>query len=257
MPPPEPVYDRIGGSYAATRREDPRIAAAIRAALGDARTVLNVGAGAGAYEPGDLDVVALEPSPVMTAQRRRGATVLRGSAERIPLADDSVDAAMAVLSDHHWADRAAGLRELRRVARRRVVLVNVDPALADRFWLTRDYLPAFHALIPPRYREAGAWERELRELLGPVSVEALAVPHDCADGFYNAYWRRPHAYLDPRVRANISVFHQLDPRDVRTAVDALRRDLAGGTWRRRHAGLLALPELDLGLRLVAAPPLPR
>ena len=153
-----PVYDQIGLTYSATRREDPRIAAAIRDALGDARTVLNVGAGAGAYEPEGLDVVALEPSPVMIAQRPEGsAAVLRGSAERIPLPDDSVDAAMAVLSDHHWTDRAAGLRELRRVARRRVVVVNNDPAMADLFWLTRDYLRSFRRLIPPHYREAGRW----------------------------------------------------------------------------------------------------
>jgi SAM-dependent methyltransferase len=137
------LYDRIGGTYTATRREDPRIAPAIHAALGDAHTVLNVGAGTGSYEPHDKDVVAVEPSAVMIAQRPRGAApVVRANVEALPFEDSSFDTAMAVLSDHHWENHAAGLRELRRVARRRVVLFTWDRRYADAFWLTRDYLPS-------------------------------------------------------------------------------------------------------------------
>jgi SAM-dependent methyltransferase len=155
----EPLYNRIGCTYSTTRREDPRIADALRAALGDARTVLNVGAGSGAYEPADRDVIALEPSSVMIAQRPAdGAPVIQGSAESIPLDDDSVDAAMAVISDHHWTNRSAGLREMRRVARDRVVILNSDPSLADAFWLTRDYLPGFLSLIPPPPPTCGTLE---------------------------------------------------------------------------------------------------
>jgi SAM-dependent methyltransferase len=247
----EPLYDRIGTTYATSRRADPRIAQALRAALGDAETVLNVGAGTGAYEPADLDVIALEPSSVMIAQRPAGsARVIQGVAEAIPLDDNSVDAAMAVISDHHWADRPAGLRELRRVARRRVVILNSDPALAGAFWMTRDYLPGFLGLIPPPYREPGRWERELARLLGALTVRPVPLPHDCLDGFYHAYWRRPRAYLDDEVRNNISVFRRLPSADVRDAVDRLRRDLDDGTWQARHGALMGRTELDLGLRIV-------
>src|SRR4051794_26755110 len=195
------LYDRIGRTYAASRAADPRLAAIIRAAIGDARSVVNVGAGTGAYEPADLDVIAIEPSPAMTAQRAPDdrARVLTATAEALPLPDDSADVALAILSDHHWADRAAGLRELARVARRRVVLVNAEPAAAAGFWLTRDYLPDFLTLIPARYREQPQrWRDELRATLGgTVSFAPLPIPHDCADGFYHAFWRRPEAYLDP------------------------------------------------------------
>ncbi|MDX6716446.1 MAG: hypothetical protein QOH30_3004 [Baekduia sp.] len=249
----EPLYDAIGTTYATSRRADPRIAQALHDALGDAETVLNVGAGTGAYEPEDRDVIALEPSSVMIAQRPAGsARVIQGVAESIPLEDDTVDAAMAVISDHHWADRAAGLRELRRVARRRVVILNSDPALAESFWMTRDYLPGFLGLIPPPYREAGQWERELTRWLGPVTVHPVPLPHDCLDGFYHAYWRRPHAYLDDEVRSNISVFRRLPAADVRDAVDRLRRDLDDGTWAQRRGSLLGRAELDFGLRIVVA-----
>jgi len=146
-----PLYDRIGTTYTSTRRPDPRIERAIHDALGDARSVINVGAGAGGYEPADREVVAVEPSPVMIAQRPAGAApVIRAEAESLPFEDGSFDAAMSVLSDHHWKDRRAGLQELRRVARTRVVLFNIDPARANALWMTTEYLPAFLDLIEPR-----------------------------------------------------------------------------------------------------------
>lgn len=247
------VYDRIGGGYARTRRPDPRIAARIERALGGAQSVLNVGAGAGSYEPAGRQVTAVEPSAEMIAQRPPGsAPVVRASAEELPFEDESFDAAMAIITDHHWSDRAAGLREMVRVARRRVVLLNADPSLAERFWLTRDYLPGFFALIPDRYRRRGYWEQELCELFGETTIQPVPVPHDCHDGFYQAYWRRPGAYLDPRVRDAISVFHALPADEVATAIERLARDIDDGSWDERYAHLRDKSELDVGLRLVVA-----
>ena len=241
------LYDSIGKGYTAVRREDPRIAARIRAALGDARSVLNVGAGTGAYEPADLDVVAVEPSEVMIAQRPEGAApVVRAHAERLPFGDDSFDAAMGVLSDHHWDDHERGLAELRRVARR-VVLFTWDPATSRDTWVVSEYFPCFEELIPPGYELGRTLER-----LGGGRIEPVPIPHDCIDGFYHAYWRRPEAYLDPRVRAGISAFALMDPVCVEEGVARLSSDLESGVWHRRHADLLELEELDGGYRLIVA-----
>jgi SAM-dependent methyltransferase len=239
------LYDRIGRSYSATRGEDPRIAAAIHAALGDARTVLNVGAGAGAYEPRDRDVTAVEPSAVMRAQRPPAAApCIDARAEALPFADGAFDATMAVLSDHHWSDRLAGLRELRRVGRRAVVF-QWDPAFVDAFWLTREYLPSFARGLHGGFEGA-------RAALGATREEVVPIPHDCRDGFLMAYWRRPEAYLDATVRANISVFSLLPADEVATIVGALRADLESGAWELRHGDLLTRDELDLGYRLLIA-----
>jgi SAM-dependent methyltransferase len=212
--------------------------------------VLNVGAGAGSYEPPDLDVTAVEPSAVMRAQRPPGsAPVIDARAEELPFPDASFDAAMAVLSDHHWDDRARGLAELRRVARRRVVLLAWDPRSVDASWLVRDYVPGFARMIDPDYD----LERMLAAL-GGGHIEPVPIPHDCRDGFLHAYWRRPGAYLDPNVRAGISVFRLLDPEDVSAAVERLAADLESGEWERRNGSLLELDELDLGYRLVVSEP---
>jgi SAM-dependent methyltransferase len=235
------------------RRSDPRIAARIEEALGDAQAVLNVGAGTGSYEPAGREVTAVEPSPVMIAQRPPGsAPVVQASAEALPFGDDSFDAAMAIISDHHWSDREAGLRELRRVARNRVLLLNAHPAEAGRFWLTRDYLDNLDGLITSRYREEGLWREELERSLGEVELRPVPVPHDCEDGFYQAFWRRPRAYLDAGVRHGTSVFRMLPAARVQTAVEQLTADLADGAWERRYGELLTQPELDVGLRLVVA-----
>ena len=239
------LYDRIGQGYAAVRREDPRLAAAIHAALGDARTVVNVGAGAGSYEPRDRDVIAVEPSPVMLAQRPVGAApAVQATAESLPFADGAFDAAMAVLSDHHWPDRAAGLRELRRVASRRTVLFQCDLEAQKGFWLLRDYLE-------PDW-EGAMTMTEIAGHLGAQRVEPVPIPHDCRDGFFVAYWRRPHAYLDPRVRDGISVFRLMPQVEVDEAIARLRADLESGAWARNNADLLEREQLDLGFRLVIA-----
>jgi SAM-dependent methyltransferase len=240
-------YDEIGRTYARTRATDPRIAAAIWEALGDARTVVNVGAGTGNYEPPDRDVTAVEPSAVMIAQRREGAApVVQASAEDLPFEDDSFDAAMAVLTIHHWSDWRAGVEEMRRVARR-AVLLSWDPSFATRLWIAAEYLPMVaeeEATFPSLADQAGA--------VRATSVTPVLVPHDCQDGFYGAYWRRPEAYLDPEVRAGISVLAQRDPEELAPGLERLRADLESGAWAERHADLLARDELDLGYRLLVS-----
>jgi SAM-dependent methyltransferase len=241
-----PLYDTIGRTYAVTRGEDPRLRARIHAALGDARTVLNVGAGTGSYEPRDRDVLAVEPSAVMRAQRAPDAApAVEGSADALPFANGSFDATMAVLTDHHWPDRAGGLRELRRVARKRSVLFTFDPAYVDAFWLTRDYIPGFRDL-------PGMTIEEIALHFGATRIEPVPVAHDWEDGFLFAFWRRPEAYLDPVVRANISVFSRLDEAEVAGFAARLRADLDSGAWARRNADVLAADELDGGYRLLVA-----
>lgn len=247
------LYDTIGTDYSTTRREDPRISAAIHAALGDAQTVLNVGAGAGAYEPRDRTVVAVDPSVVMLGQRPSDAApAIRAEAESLPFDDRSFDAVMAVLSDHHWTDRERAFRELARIARNRVVFFNADPGQTDRFWLTTEYLPSFLDLIPSSHRAPGAWAREVEEAFGHAELRPVPVPHDCRDGFYGAFWRRPHAYLDPVVRQGISVFARLPDSEVHEAMALLRADLESGRWNAVHADLVAREELDLGYAIMLA-----
>jgi SAM-dependent methyltransferase len=251
----EAAYDRIGVGYTTARRTDPRIAAQILKALGNARNILNVGAGTGSYEPLGREVTAVEPSAEMISQRPTGATpVVQASAEALPFEDNRFDAAMAINSDHHWRERQVGLREMARVARGRVLLVNADPNIALEFWLTRDYLPGVVGLIPEQYRHKGEWRAELESVLGEVEVQPVPVPHDCLDGFYQAYWRRPRAYCDERIRRGTSVFHLLPESEVADAMERLRRDLDDGAWDERNARLRDLPELDVGLRLVIAKP---
>ena len=207
---------------------------------------MNVGAGAGSYEPRDRRVVAVEPSLTMIRQRPRDAApAVVGSAEELPLADDSVDAALAVLTVHHWVDQRRGLSELRRVARDRVVVLGWDPASGASFWLW-DYLPS--SLHVDRSPPLALYE----EALGPLDVIPVPVPHDCVDGFAAGYWRRPEAYLDPEVRANISVFANLPAAEVDDAVARLAADLDSGEWARRNGHLLELDEFDAGYRLLIA-----
>lgn len=244
--PTTQLYDTIGRSYTATRCTEPRIAARIWAALGDAQTVLNVGAGTGSYEPADRQVIAVEPSAIMRAQRPAGSAQCVGAAAgHLPFADRSFDAAMAVLSDHHWPDPIAGLREMRRVASR-VVIFQFDTAWAPWFWLIRDYLPEYLQRVRRRPTLA-----ERARAIG-ARMEPVAVPWDCADGFFYAYWRRPERYLDSEVRRGISVFAALGREVEERMVAALRADLESGRWAARNRDLAGLAEADLGGRLLVA-----
>lgn len=242
-----PAYDTIGVGYASARRPDPRITARIVEALGDARRVVNVGAGTGSYEPAGRAVVAVEPSAVMLAQRGDDAApVVRGFAEALPFPDDAFDAAMGVLTVHHWTDLDAGLAELCRVAPRRVVLGFDEPRVSSSFWLVSDYFPETSAIESARAPQLD----QLVDGLGANRVEVVPVPHDCTDGFAGAYWRRPEAYLDPVVRAGISSFAEMDDAELEPGLTRLRADLESGAWHERHAALTELDEIDLGYRLI-------
>lgn len=241
-------YDRIGAGYVEQRLADSRLAALIWDALADAESIVNVGAGAGSYEPRDRPVVAVEPSIAMIRQRADSAApVVRACAEALPFPDASFAAAMAVLTIHHWADWRAGLRELVRVSRGRVVLFTWDPK-SDSLWLS-DYFPHLLAADRQRFPSLSA----LRELLGEIEVVPVRIPHDCTDGFMGAYWRRPSAYLDPAVRAAIS---SLATDASAASLGRLAHDLAAGVWRRRYGSLLKQDDADLGYRLVIASRLP-
>jgi SAM-dependent methyltransferase len=248
-----PRYDDIGAGYAQTRREDPRFRARIHAALGDAETVVNVGAGTGSYEPRDRHVIAVEPSDVMAAQRPRElAPALRAGAGALPLRDQSVDAAMAILTLHHWdADQERGIRELRRVTRGPVVLLTFDPVVGGAGWLPADYLPEVAALdhrIFPRPERLAEW------LGGDVRTEVVEIPRDTPDWMLAAFWAHPERVLDPAARAATSGFARMDPAIVARCVAAVERDLASGAWDARHGHLRALDAYDAGLRLVVATP---
>jgi SAM-dependent methyltransferase len=243
---PDASYDRIGLGYARFRKPDPRIAARLMSALEDARTVVNVGAGTGSYEPTDRVVVAVEPSGEMIKQRPPGAApCIRAAAERLPVVDQGFDAAMGILTIHHWSDPVAGLRELVRVARR-VVLFVYEPAVHSRFWLWQEYFPA--AASTSAASELPV--EQVAEVIGADRVETVLVPHDCSDGFGPAYWRRPAAYLDPVVRSCISGLARLSVKDLNPGLRRLRQDLDTGAWQARHRDLLDLNAIDAGLRLI-------
>ncbi|MGI5346887.1 class I SAM-dependent methyltransferase [Streptomyces sp. CA-250714] len=229
------TYDTLGATYARTRKPDPRIAARIHRALGDATDVINIGAGTGSYEP-SRTVLAVEPSQVMLAQRPAGsAPAVQAVAEHLPLRDNAADAVMALLTIHHWSDLAAGISELRRVARRRIVVLTWDQQLfRERFWLVRDYLPEAAAFDDTRAVPTD----QLADLLGGARQEPVPVPHDCTDGFGAAYWRRPRAYLDPEVRAGISMLSQSGEDVIAPGLTRLADDLTTG-----HGGTSLLEEL--------------
>lgn len=244
------IYDRIGDGYARTRRPDPRIARRIRAALGPATHVVNVGAGVGSYEPEDTAVVSVEPSVLMISQRPAwAAPTVRAVAESLPFPDGCFDGGMAVLTVHHWVDPAGGLAELRRVVRGPIAVLTWDQSVFDGFWMVSDYLPASAGLDPRLPSPEG-----IADALGGGVVHPVPIPSDCLDGFYAAWWRRPEAYLDPEVRSGISGLARLDRAEVEPALRRLEADLRSGEWHRRNGHLLDLEEYDAGYRLVVAGP---
>lgn len=241
------LYNTIGHGYAAFRLPDPRIASAIDAALGDAASVINVGAGTGSYEPSGRAVLAVEPSEVMIRQRPAAAApCILGSAEALPVETASFDAAMAVLSIHHWANPERGLQEMARVARQRIVLLTWVPDAAP-FWLTDEYFPEIAAYDRTIFPTSAALVAMLNRIAGPAHLTPVLVPHDCTDGFLCAYWRRPELYLSEERRSVISSFARINP-DAGLA--RLRADLASGRWVEQNRALLHAVALDVGYRLV-------
>ena len=236
------LYDTIGQRYSEYRRPDPRIRAAILSALGMARRIVNIGAGAGSYEPAECELIAVEPSETMIRQRpANAAPVIRASAMNLPFRDREFDAALAILTVHHWPDQRAGLSQMARVAKR-CVIFTWDQSHRG-MWLTQDYFPEIWTVwkhICPPLESYGAFFHR-------VEIRPVPIPHDCSDGFLQAYWRRPEMYLDEQARGAISAFAKIDPS---SGVAALRADLEDGTWARRNSALLAEHELDLGYRLV-------
>ena len=242
-----PLYDTIGRGYAAARIPDPHIAARIRAALGDATSIINVGAGSGSYEPRDRRVIALDPSPVMLAQRAHDAApAVCGVAEALPFANGTFDAALATLTLHHWRDLAGGIAELRRVAHRTVVFT-FDTVFELDQWIVREYLPEMTGQQLFDFPVIG----ELAAMLD-ATVDVVPIPHDCIDGFTGAYWARPEAYLDPAIRAGMSAMQTMDQELVTSRMERLADDLASGAWDARHGHLRDLDELDLGYRLLVS-----
>jgi SAM-dependent methyltransferase len=241
------LYDTVGRTYHATRRADSRIAAMIFAALGDADSVVNIGAGTGSYEPPQT-VLAIEPSPVMIAQRPAGAApAIQSVAEHLPLRDDCADAALAVLTIHHWTDLPAGVAEMGRIARR-LVFLSWDPAKIAGYWLMSEYQPELARIDA----ELAVPISRLTGLLANPVVTPVPVPHDCTDGFAAAFWRRPEAYLDPAVRAGMSLFARAADDAASPGLARLADDLRSGRWQEAHADLLDLDELDVGYRLITA-----
>jgi SAM-dependent methyltransferase len=246
-------YDVIGAEYATTRRGDPRVATLIREALGDARTIVNVGAGTGSYEPRDRDVVAIEPSEVMLAQRDPdGPPAILAGAYPLPFEDQSMDAAMAILTIHHWdEDRERGVREMRRVARGPVVILTYDPEVSGRMWLLADYLPEVAELdrrIFPSLDELARW------LGAEITVREVPIPRDTPDWSLGSFWAHPERVLDAKARNATSGFARMPPEVVDRVVEAVGRDLRNGTWDARHGHLRGLDEYDAGLRLLVSEP---
>jgi hypothetical protein len=242
-------YESHGDGYALQRRADPRIAARLHEALGDAATVINVGAGAGSYEPEDRYVVAVEPSPAMRAQRPSSRVpAIDATAERLPFDDDSFAAAMATITVHQWSDKTRGLRELQRVTRGPIAILTFDPDALDRFWLA-DYAPELIAAERKRYPQI-AWLGSLLE--SGCEVHSIAVPGDCTDGFTEAYFSRPERLLEDDVRRAQSAWGFVEREDEQRAVARLREDLASGAWDRRYGELREQPEFDGSLRLIVA-----
>jgi SAM-dependent methyltransferase len=240
------LYDTIGVDYASLRRPDPRIAKAIHAHLSGVASVLNVGAGAGSYEPTHLSVTAVEPSAAMIRQRPKSeAMVVQAVAEELPFGDKVFDAAMAILTVHHWSDVQKGLREMRRVTRGKIIILTFDPS-ASNFWLL-DYLPELGTLDQQQTPRMIDFEAAL----GPLQRIAVPIPHDCSDGMLCAYWRRPAAYLDPKVRQSISSFWKIE--DVSEPLRRLENDLKSGEWERRYSHLRDRESCDFGYHLLVTP----
>lgn len=241
----EAIYDTFGRGYSKLRVPEPSIRRLVRGVVGSANSVLNVGAGAGSYEPTDAFVVGADVSRTMLGQRPSDAgPAVQADAMALPFPSDAFDAGTAILTLHHWLDLRSGLLELARVAKLRVVVLTWDPSHPG-FWLT-DYFPEIWEIDREIFPTIG----DIKAVLGGGTVDVVPIPRDCTDGFLGAYWRRPAAYLDPAIRQAISTFSKLQGPEEQ--LDQLRRDLDSGEWRRRYGGVLVDEQMDLGYRLIVS-----
>lgn len=236
----EVLYDKIGKGYSIGRREDPRIASDIFQFLIDADSILNIGAGAGSYEPSGKYLVAIEPSQKMISQRPiNAAPVMQAFAESLPCSDKAFTHSMTVLSMHHWADRETAFKEIKRVTKKRFIAVTWNPD-SQPFWLTEDYFPEIHTIDASIFPSLA----EMKKQFSTVDFYPLNIPTDCIDGFTAAYWARPHAYLDPLVRSSMSTFSRIS--GVESGLQKLAEDLGSGLWAKKYGYLTSREELDVG-----------
>lgn len=242
----DPLYDDIGINYSVTRGTDPKIAKQLNSELQGATRIVNIGAGTGSYEPEDIDLVAVEPSAEMIAQRKLGAhRAEQAFAENLPFEDSSFSHAMTVLSMHHWENRALAFKEINRVATDKFVAITWDPN-SDPFWLTRDYFPEIHEMDKDIFPNV----EELNKYFDEVISIPLQIPSDCKDGFLAAFWKRPEAYLNSTVRQSISPFSKI--KNVSEGLQKLEDDLASGVWAKNNLAILSLSSLDVGYRIISA-----
>ncbi|MET9728781.1 class I SAM-dependent methyltransferase [Streptomyces zaomyceticus] len=242
-------HGTVGSGCSTYRRPDGRIARFIARALGDGRTVLNVGAGAGSYENIGGTVTAVEPSASMRARRPNGLDpAVDAVAEDLPFADGSFDASMTLFSVHQWSDVTAGLREMRRVTGGPVVILTCDPTLVRDFWLY-EYAPA---VLDTEARRHPSVDGMAAALGGTVSIEAVPIPLDCTDGFNEAYYGRPEMLLDPAARQSCSAWSFVDDNTREHFDRTLRRDLASGAWDERFGHLRDQPAYEGSLVVIRA-----
>lgn len=241
-------YAIHGVGYSRQRQTDPRIATLVHRALGSSRTVLNVGAGTGSYEPEDRFVIAVEPSETMRLQRPLNRPAVRGFAEELPFGNQSFDATMAMLTVHQWSDTKQGIDELKRVTRGPVVILTFDGEALDNFWLA-EYTPELMKAEAPRYPKID----HLKELLGGESTSSVVpIPFDCTDGFMEAFYGRPERLLDPDVRRSQSSWSFISAEAQNHFVKSLRTDLESGRWDEKFGYLRSQPSYDGSLRLVVS-----
>ena len=242
----KPIYDEIGIHYSASRQTDDRIAAEIHSKLSGAGRILNIGAGSGSYEPEGVDLIAVEPSSEMIAQRSTSAhPVVQASAESLPFEENAFSHVMTVLSMHHWKDRVQAYSEINRVATEKFVALTWDPD-AKPFWLTRDYFPDIMEVD----RKIFARKDEFNEYFDNVEITPLLIPEDCKDGFLAAFWKRPQAYLRENIRQSMSSFAKMA--NTSTGLQQLERDLKNGTWKVKNKDILDRDTLDAGYILISA-----
>jgi SAM-dependent methyltransferase len=240
------IYDDIGNNYSVTRCTDPKIAKQLYEELHGATRIVNIGAGTGSYEPGNIEVVAVEPSSVMISQRKVGSPrVEQAFAEKLPFENSSFSHAMTVLSMHHWQNRARAFQEINRVATEKFVSITWDPK-SEPFWLTRDYFPEIYEMDKRIFPGL----EEFNEYFDEVTIQTLQIPSDCQDGFLTAFWKRPEAYLSSQVRQAMSPFSKI--KNLSKGLQKLEEDLASGAWARKNHALLGLSSLDVGYRLISA-----